>query len=712
MFPRKLKEKYIMLSIFYLILCFTTGLLIVYLFRNVFITSSFLKHFPKWLLYLPLSFIIGMLVSGWSPYLFALLFANSPSPLFWGNVITMIIQAVATVLLVYVIRKRKIKIFKKVNTLDFLKTNYTEIILVAITTAIISFMMIQSFHYEGDILKMGYSIFSDFGPHTAVMRSFSMGSNFPTEYPHFADGTARYHFMFQFFCGNLEFLGMRLDWAMNLPSIVTFVTFILFFYFFVTIITRKKAIALVSCFLFFFRSSLVFIDFLKDSQYPIIKAIMNSREFVGKTLHEDWGLWAQNVFLNQRHMSFSLCILMIILIVMIPLFSNMMNALRQKGTKIREFFFSKNAWLPESLTRAIVCGVMVGAIGFWNGAVFITILLLLFTIAIFSKNRLEFLIIAAISLVLFLIQLFSFAGSGASTLPSIIKVGFLTEFDKLPPEIARQIAEIDSFKTLMDSINILPTVFVYVVKYFIFPLLGIMPVVALLGMLISKKGSRLLYLVFLTPMVFAFFICITPDIAVNHKYILISIMLLNIFCATLIYYLFTVTKHIRFKNIVINVLGKIIAVAIVITMTTTGFIDLYTEININKNHSMISEKDPTYLWVKENTSPHAVFLTEGYVLGPILFAGRKVSSGHGYYAFSAGYDTHERFALIVELLGSRTPEELRERVKKLDIDYIVTTPEMARMVEDGGLYNFNNSVIAMTYPLVFEEGSLQIFKVR
>jgi len=40
------------------------------------------------------------------------------------------------------------------------------------------------------------SVFSDFAPHLAVIRSFSFGSNFPTEYPHFADGTIRYHFLF------------------------------------------------------------------------------------------------------------------------------------------------------------------------------------------------------------------------------------------------------------------------------------------------------------------------------------------------------------------------------------------------------------------------------------------------------------------------------------------------------------------------------------
>jgi len=70
------------------------------------------------------------------------------------------------------------------------------------------------------VMRIGWSVSSDFSTHLAVIRSFSYGSNFPSGYPHFADGNMRYHFMFMFLAGNLEFLGLRLDWAFNLPSIL------------------------------------------------------------------------------------------------------------------------------------------------------------------------------------------------------------------------------------------------------------------------------------------------------------------------------------------------------------------------------------------------------------------------------------------------------------------------------------------------------------
>ena len=57
-----------------------------------------------------------------------------------------------------------------------------------------------------------------------------MGNNFPTEYPHFGGQDVKYHFMFQFFVGNLEFLGLRLDFAYNVVSVLALLGFLIFLY--------------------------------------------------------------------------------------------------------------------------------------------------------------------------------------------------------------------------------------------------------------------------------------------------------------------------------------------------------------------------------------------------------------------------------------------------------------------------------------------------
>ena len=701
-----------MIALLYLILCFTTGMLIVYLLRNVFFTKSFLNYFPKWLLYVPASFVIGILFCGWLTYIISAFFLFAPRPLAWGNLIVIILQLCALYYLIHIKGHAIIRRLKAFNFKTFSKSNYIELALMALTAILIAIISIQSFHYNGSILNTGYSIFSDFGPHTAVMRSFSLGSNFPTQYPHFPDGTARYHFMFQFFCGNLEFLGLPLDWSMNIPSILSLVFFVVLFYCFVTIMTKKKAIALIAALLFFFRSSLAFIDYFKNETGGILKALIGSTEFIGITMHEDWGLWNQNVYINQRHLPFSLCVLTLVLIVMLPLFNQMMTALaNREGNLVKTFIANKNAWLVTDYTRPIVIGILVGAIGFWNGAVFISILLLLFTMALFSEHRLEFLIIAVISSLLFLFQLHTFAGSGATANANIIQLGFLTDFSTLPAEMVAQINEVNSIGTLLSSLSIMPGVIWHIITAYLLPLLGVMPFVAILGILVSKKGTRLLSLVFLTPLIFAFNFSITPDIAVNHKYVMVAIMFLNIFAATFVYSLLTITKHIRFKHIIINVIGKFIAIALVLTLTLTGVIDYFTIINKNINVVTMSEDDAVYLWVKESSEPQAIFLTDPAVLGPFLFAGRNISSGHGYYAISAGYDVWSRDELITQAYISATPAELRDNIAKLNVDYIVVSNDVHNMMSERGCHDFSDTVIKETYPEVFTFEDVVIYQV-
>ena len=700
-----------MVAILYLILCFTTGMLFVYLLRDVFFTKSFLSYFPKWLLYIPASFIIGVLICGWLTYMISSIATTAPRPPAWGNLIVIILQLIAATYLFYLKRHSLVRL-KTFKFKIFFKNNYIEFALMAITAVLISIITIQSFHYDGPVLNAGYSIFSDFGPHVAVMRSFSLGSNFPTQYPHFPDGTARYHFMFQFFCGNLEFLGMPLDWAINLLSILSLVFFVLLFYCFATIVTKKKPIALIASLLFFFRSSLAFIDYFKNALNGPFGALIGSTEFIGTTTHEDWGLWNQNVFINQRHLPFALCILVLVLIVMLPLFTEMMTDFAYRtDTRIGTLITAKDAWLPANYTRPIVCGILVGAIGFWNGAVFISVLLLLFTMALCSKHRLEFLIIAIISVLLFLIQLWSFAGTDATTGDHIIQLGFLTDFATMPGELAAYISSINTFGALLSSIPFIPAIVWHIIVTYLMPLLGIMPILMVIGLVISKKGTRLLSLVFLTPLAFALTFSLTPDIAVNHKYVMVTIAFLNIFVATFIYYLFTITNQIKFKHIVINVLGKTIAVVLAIVLTLTGVIDYFTIINKNKNAVTTSEEDAVYLWVKENSDPRAIFLTDTSVLGPFLFAGRNISSGHGYYAMSAGYDVWSRDEFITQTYLSATPDELRRNAAELGLDYIVVSAAVREMMHERGYSNFDDAVIKETYPEVFALDDIVIYQV-
>ena len=92
-------------------------------------------------------------------------------------------------------------------------------------------LMFHTFSYNAktNSMMIAYKAWSDFGSHIPLVRSFSMGDNFnrlirgkAPEYPLFPGEPIRYHFLFYAFVGLLERLGLRIDWALNIPSALGF----------------------------------------------------------------------------------------------------------------------------------------------------------------------------------------------------------------------------------------------------------------------------------------------------------------------------------------------------------------------------------------------------------------------------------------------------------------------------------------------------------
>lgn len=121
-------------------------------------------------------------------------------------------MTVATLVLAVLFKKKKKNIFPVAEGMLTRKWILRkEIILFTVVTVFVTWMMFYVFHMKDGILYSGFSVFGDYAPHTAMMRSFSRGNNFPTQYPHYGGQDVKYHFMFQFLVGNLEYLGLRID---------------------------------------------------------------------------------------------------------------------------------------------------------------------------------------------------------------------------------------------------------------------------------------------------------------------------------------------------------------------------------------------------------------------------------------------------------------------------------------------------------------------
>ena len=163
------------------------------------------------------TFGMGTLVFGWTTYMisWAASEAGAKKPLIYGNTAVLIITAVVLVLL-YWKRYRKTGTVWTVADRKLISDSRAfrkECILFGFLLVFLTWIMFYVFYIRNGELYSGFSVYGDYAPHTAMMRSFSKGNNFPTEYPHFGGQDVKYHFMFQFLVGNLEFLGIRLDFA-------------------------------------------------------------------------------------------------------------------------------------------------------------------------------------------------------------------------------------------------------------------------------------------------------------------------------------------------------------------------------------------------------------------------------------------------------------------------------------------------------------------
>lgn len=750
-----------MLGLFYLVLAIYVGHALIKRFLPQLAAvseggglSDGKVRLPGWMLTWPASFLVGTLSVTWTAYLLAYAFVWTKKPLFYAD---LLLLGAFALFAAYRLTRRPERLTKALaqlriaNFRDFCLAHRVELTFILLATLVWGVFIYRSFNISGTSARVGLSVYSDFGPHLAMIRSFSQGLNIPTQYPHFPDGTVRYHFMFQFLAGNLEFLGLRLDHAFNIPSILSFTAFIMLLYAFATLVFRRRLAGIITAILFLFRSSFAIFTFLASNTAPVLARILRNADHIGRTQCENWGLWAQKSYINQRHFPFALGIMLLILIVVLPTIKKMAAALanarkepRPVQAWCRELFQSEDAWWPQDPKRALFLGVILGLMGFWNGAVVIGTLLILAFLAFAAKHRLEFINIAVITGFMVLAESLFFVGPGKSVVQPRIVLGFLA-----------------SQRDLMG-----------IIKYYL-EVLGVFPLAVLASLFILPRGGRWMALAFAAPLVLATTVQLTPDLAVSHKYVMMTVNLLNVFVAGLAIRLLEAgsgsgaaaigcgapaaleaaastdkpadaeaaaateaetavppeAEPGRISSIlrrmektaralgaglapvfrpILPFAGRTMAVVLLLLMTVTGVVDMITLYNMDRATIPFDTRDPLTLWVRDNTPPDAIFLTDIYVTHPILLAGRKIFYGWPYFAWSAGYETSAREATVRELFRGGDAARVRSLAAQNKIGYLV--------VENGnrtGQYMVNQQFFDQNFPLVYRDAGrdLSIYKL-
>jgi hypothetical protein len=648
------------------------------------------RLFPRFLVVLPASFSVGVVFSGWIVYLCAFAFRETGRAMFYGTLAAFVILT-GLVLLYFAVTNGGLRNFARSFDFASLPRSLTTglaaadrpvLIFFAFTAAFIIWLTSYTFFVSDGKIYSGYTVFSDFAVHTALIRSFSLGNNFPTQFPHFPDGTIRYHFLFQFLTGVLEYLGLRIDWAFNLLSVLTLLSCAALLYVLAVWLTGRSVVGMLTVVFLFFRSSFSGIIYIcENGPYPNLNALFDlitgTSSFIGKTPNEGWGLWNANVYANQRHFALGISVLLLAVLAMLPHMQKMSNCLRSSTKTVTDWFFSSDAWLGENYPRACFLGILTGGLAFYNGAATIALLSILAVCAIFSKHRLEFLIIAVLTWALTSMEAAFFAPGVELAEPQLL-FGFIAP-DKSWTGVVSYIVE----------------------------LCGIAPFLALLTVLLSFRKSRGLFPVFflmaLAPFVITFCLSLTPDITVNHKYLMISVTLMNILSVYAIVRLYDFNPgKIPFRKAG-QFFCKGLAGLLLLILLSTGIIDNITIYNGNgRNKSFQTATETTFnTWLLENTKPGDVFASAPHTIHPIFLTGRFEYLGWPYYAWSAGYDTNERNGLLKAMLSSGDPGELRRLALENGISYILIDASLLSDPE----FTVNEATIQAAYPLVYSDES-------
>ena len=613
---------------------------------------------------LPAAYGFGTLVLTWALYLICWVLHVKRSvaqPLFWGNIVVMGTAVFVLIVTSWGRGKRDHRITRPA---------VKEIVFYLLLFAFAVWNMFFVFQVSGTRLYSGLTVFGDYAPHTAMIRSFSRMANYPTQYPHFGGEDIKYHFMFQFLVGNLEYLGLRIDIAYNLAGALSLTGFLMILSQVTYRLTRRFTAAVFSVLFFFFRSGIAFYLFASEhlKTGDLLETIRENTVFIGYSPNENWGLWCFNVYLNQRHLAFGL----LIAAAAVWFYLDYLEEETEKeltGFKwILDSIFGKNSWKGKAPLKGLLLGVLLGLSAFWNGAALIGALLILFGMAVFSAGKLDYLLTAVMSVALSFAQTRFFMTE--STLSPAFHWGFILE-DK-------------SFHSVL---------------MFILEISGVYIAGTILVILLCRREKKVLAFSFLLPVVFALTVSLTPDVTVNHKYIMISMAFLGVFWGGLFGKIFSG-----------GLLRKAAAVILAVLMCATGIYDYVVIIKDNdKDHRInVDLESPLTQWLNDHLTEKDLVLTPYYSISDVTMSGIMMYMGWPYYAWSAGYNTYFRADVAKRVFSTRDPEELKSLVEQEGIDYILY--EKGMVIEE--VKDCRDDLIAEIYPMVYslEDRGIRIYE--
>lgn len=527
-----------------------------------------------------------------------------------------------------------------------IKKYSVEIVLLVTSLIFWSWIMWHTFSYQNGAMKISLKIWSDFGDHIPLIRSFSLGNNFPPGYPLLAGEPLRYHFLFYLVVGLLEKIGLPIDYALNIPSALSFTLLIMAIYLLATSLFKSKMVGILSAIFFLFNSSLSFLEFFRN--YPLSKNSIN--QIITITSFPSFApygpgvvsaFWNLNIFINQRHLALPLALFLLLIYWLINLEES-----NKKPNK-----FSLIGW-----------GLFSGILLYMHPSIFImSVMILTLLFLMIPRQRFNIATIGAVGLLISLPRIIFLKESTVFT--PVIKFGYL----------------------ITDKLNV-PNFLQYW-----FMNLGLLLILLPVGFFLAPKIAKKNLIAFFSLFIIGNSVQFSPEIAANHKFFNVFVIVGNMFAS------FAILKIWRS-----GLPYKLVVPFLIFFMIFSGIIDFFPI----KNDSIISvadyPKNPDVAWIISSTAKESAFLNSTYMYDPASLAGRKIFLGWPYFAWSSGYDTQKRQGIMREIFQTNDILHACSLLKENKIDYIdiikpagVDIPINYNLFSDRFIpvYNHNNFTI-------------------
>lgn len=505
-------------------------------------------------------------------------------------------------------------------------------------------LMFHSFSYNSAnyTFKIGSHLWSDFGSHISLMRSFSLGYNFPPQFPLFTGENIRYHFMFYFLAGILEKLGGNLTYSLNLISSLGFGAMLLMIYGFAKkIFDGAKSVGVLAVVMTLFNSSLTFINyFQKHNLFSIltIKEIINNHSFISNAPYDSHDVittfWNLNIFLNQRHLAFAFAAALFVIYIYYEAFC------LQKKCELGQF---------------ILVMAVFALLPLWHAQVFVMALVISVLISLLfigKANRNPLLYFASYIIVLPL---------------GIVQIAWLNNFNPflfISRLVGLKLVALNMPKLTLIRYEpgyLIPgpvTLFSFIGWWF--ENLGLLFLLIIDSFLLLTRKLRLLFICFLSIFFLGYLFRFAPDIATNHKFFNFFVILVNMSIASFL-------VHLWRKRIP----AKLLAGVLLFFLILSGVMEFFPVVNDTKIEVKDWKANDLGEWVVKNTPKEAIFLTSNDIYHPVSLAGRRVFMGWPYFAWSAGSDTDTRGRMIQEIYDSEDKQNTCSLLKGNNISFVV-----------------------------------------